>query len=61
MSLATVSSPTPATPARRTRIATFTTLYPSAAQPNHGLFVEHRLRQLVSTQPVEARVVAPVP
>jgi teichuronic acid biosynthesis glycosyltransferase TuaC len=43
------------------RILTFTTLYPGASRPNHGVFVENRLRQLVSTGIVEARVIAPVP
>ena len=43
------------------RILTFTTLYPSAAQPQHGVFVENRLRHLVGSGQVEARVVAPVP
>ncbi|RMF16954.1 MAG: glycosyltransferase family 4 protein [Alphaproteobacteria bacterium] len=42
-------------------ILTFTSLYPNAAQPAHGLFVETRLRHLVATRPVRARVVAPVP
>lgn len=43
------------------RILTFTTLYPNAARPNFGVFVENRLRQLVSGGEVQARVVAPVP
>ncbi|MGE3781211.1 MAG: glycosyltransferase [Alphaproteobacteria bacterium] len=43
------------------RILTFTTLYPSAARPAHGLFVETRLRKLVETGAVCARVVAPCP
>ncbi len=43
------------------RILTFTTLFPNQGQPRHGLFVEHRLRQLVSRCPVTAVVVAPVP
>ncbi|RME67564.1 MAG: glycosyltransferase family 4 protein, partial [Alphaproteobacteria bacterium] len=43
------------------RILTFTTLYPSAARPNFGVFVENRLRHLVATGAVESRVVAPVP
>lgn len=43
------------------RILTFTNLYPSAALPRHGIFVEHRLRQLVNTGAVRARVVAPIP
>ena len=55
-----MSSASETAPVDRTRILTYTTLYPNAAQPGHGLFVEHRLRQLVATQPVEARVVAPL-
>ena len=43
------------------RILTFTTLYPNDAQPQHGVFVENRLRHLVASGQVEARVVAPVP
>ncbi len=43
------------------RILTFTTLYPSALRPRHGVFVEHRLRQLLRGGEVEARVMAPVP
>lgn len=39
----------------------FSTLFPSAAQPRHGIFVEERLRQLARSCPVSARVVAPVP
>ncbi|MHA1112894.1 MAG: glycosyltransferase family 4 protein [Alphaproteobacteria bacterium] len=43
------------------RILTFTTLYPNAAQPHHGVFVENRLRHLLDAGGIEARVVAPVP
>lgn len=43
------------------KILVFTSLYPNAAQPNHGIFVENRLRHLVASGEVEARVVAPVP
>lgn len=43
------------------RILTFSTLYPNAARPNHGVFVENRLRHLVATGAVAARVIAPVP
>jgi glycosyltransferase involved in cell wall biosynthesis len=42
-------------------IVTFSTLYPNAAQPNHGIFVENRLRHLTVTGRVASRVVAPVP
>ena len=43
------------------RLLTFSTLYPSSSRPRHGIFVETRLTQLVSTGHVEAEVVAPVP
>ncbi|HEX4192960.1 MAG TPA: hypothetical protein VHY80_07670 [Stellaceae bacterium] len=43
------------------RILTFTTLFPNSAAPSHGVFVENRLRHLVSSGQVSARVVAPVP
>jgi glycosyltransferase involved in cell wall biosynthesis len=42
-------------------IVTFTTLYPNEVQPNHGVFVENRLSQIVATGDVASRVVAPVP
>jgi glycosyltransferase involved in cell wall biosynthesis len=38
----------------------FSTLYPNPAQPNHGVFVENRLRHLVATGEVTAEVLAPV-
>ncbi|MBX3610153.1 MAG: glycosyltransferase family 4 protein [Hydrogenophaga sp.] len=43
------------------RILLFSTLYPSAVRPVHGIFVETRLRELLKTGLVQARVVAPVP
>lgn len=43
------------------KILSFTTLFPNAAQPIHGVFVENRLRQLAATREVEVRVLAPVP
>lgn len=43
------------------RVLTFTSLFPSAARPRHGIFVETRLRHLVEDCAVDARVVAPVP
>lgn len=46
---------------RRIRVLTFTTLFPSAVRPGHALFVEQRLRHLVTTGEVDARVIAPVP
>jgi len=45
----------------KVRILTFTTLYPSSLQPQHGIFVETRLRKLVDSGRIEARVVAPCP
>ena len=43
------------------RLLTFSTLYPSAARPIHGIFVETRLRELLSSGMAESKVVAPVP
>lgn len=45
----------------RVRLLTFTTLYPNAAKPQHGVFVENRLRQLLKSGEVSAHVLAPVP
>ena len=43
------------------RLLTFTTLYPNAVAPQHGIFVETRLRKLVAAGDIAATVVAPVP
>ena len=43
------------------RLLTFSTLYPSAARPSHGVFVENRLRHLVASGQASSIVVAPVP
>jgi teichuronic acid biosynthesis glycosyltransferase TuaC len=43
------------------RLLTFSTLYPNAIQPTHGVFVEQRLRHLVATGEIEPQVVAPLP
>jgi glycosyltransferase involved in cell wall biosynthesis len=43
------------------RLLTFSTLYPSAARPNHGVFVENRLRHLVATGAAVSTVLAPSP
>ena len=43
------------------RLLVLTSLYPNAAQPRHGVFVEERLRKLVAFGGVSATVVAPVP
>lgn len=43
------------------KILTFSTLYPNAVMPNHGVFVEQRLRHLLVSGEVESRVIAPVP
>lgn len=45
----------------RIRLLTFTTLFPNAVQPNHGVFVENRLRHLVASGDVSSVVLAPVP
>jgi glycosyltransferase involved in cell wall biosynthesis len=46
---------------RTVRTLLFSTLYPSAARPINGIFVETRLRELLKTGRVETKVVAPVP
>ncbi|HET6724914.1 MAG TPA: glycosyltransferase, partial [Gammaproteobacteria bacterium] len=43
------------------KILTFSLLYPNQYEPRHGIFVEQRLRKLVESGEVTARVVAPVP
>jgi glycosyltransferase involved in cell wall biosynthesis len=43
------------------RLLTFSTLFPSAARPNHGIFVENRLRHLLASGEATSLVVAPVP
>jgi glycosyltransferase involved in cell wall biosynthesis len=43
------------------RVVSFTTLFPNAAWPDLGIFVEQRLRQLAASGEVEICVVAPVP
>lgn len=45
----------------RLRILTFSSLYPNAAMPNFGIFVENRIRQLAASGEADVRVVAPVP
>lgn len=42
-------------------LLTYSSLYPSNAQPQHGVFVENRLRRILTNGMVQARVVAPVP
>ena len=42
-------------------LLTFSTLFPHAARPNHGIFVENRLRQLLHSGQAVSTVVAPVP
>ena len=43
------------------KVLLFSTLYPSSARPGHGIFVETRLRELLKTGAVQAKVMAPVP
>jgi glycosyltransferase involved in cell wall biosynthesis len=43
------------------RLLTFTTLYPDRERPNHGIFVENRLRHLVASGEATSTVLAPVP
>ena len=50
-----------ADPLRPVRLLTFSTLYPHRGRPNHGIFVENRLRHLVGTGGATSTVIAPVP
>lgn len=43
------------------RILTMTTLYPNAAQPAHGIFVENRLAAFAEISGADIKVIAPVP
>lgn len=43
------------------RLLVFSTLFPNAVQPSHGVFVENRLRHLLAEGGVTAQVIAPVP
>lgn len=43
------------------RLLTFTSLYPNAETPSHGVFVENRLAHLVGNGRVSSLVIAPVP
>jgi teichuronic acid biosynthesis glycosyltransferase TuaC len=46
---------------RKIHLLVLASLYPNAAQPRHGIFVEERLRHLVDSERMTATVVAPVP
>ena len=43
------------------KILTYSSLYPSDVQPQHGIFVENRLRHIAARDGIDVRVVAPVP
>jgi glycosyltransferase involved in cell wall biosynthesis len=43
------------------RLLTFSTLFPDSVRPNHGVFVENRLRHLVAGGEATSTVLAPVP
>ena len=43
------------------KILTFSSLFPNPERPNHGIFVQTRLRHLLTNDTIQARVVAPVP
>jgi len=43
------------------KLLTFSTLFPNAEWPQHGIFVQTSLRQLIASDKATSRVVAPVP
>ena len=51
----------PRTAGRALRVLTFSTLYPHAEAPTHGVFVETRLVEMIRACDLEVHVVAPVP
>lgn len=46
---------------RKIRTLLFSSLYPSSVRVGYGIFVETRLRELLTSNMVETRVVSPVP
>ncbi len=58
---AEIESSRPAALLRPMNLLTFSTLFPNAAMPRHGIFVENRLRHLVDSGEVVSRVIAPIP
>jgi glycosyltransferase involved in cell wall biosynthesis len=48
-------------PSSPIRLLTFSTLFPHAARPNQGIFVENRLRHLLAGGEATSVVLAPVP
>jgi teichuronic acid biosynthesis glycosyltransferase TuaC len=48
-------------PVNPVRLLTFSTLFPNAARPNQGVFVENRLRHLVDSGEATSLVLAAVP
>jgi teichuronic acid biosynthesis glycosyltransferase TuaC len=51
----------PTAPAPIIKTLTFTTLFPNATQPVHGIFVANRLEHLLATGRVATEIVAPIP
>lgn len=47
--------------AKTYRILVITNLYPNSELPRHGVFTEHRIRHLQSSERVDVRVISPVP
>ena len=43
------------------KILTYTTLFPNVEMPHHGIFVAERLRHLLASGDVSAKVLAPIP
>lgn len=43
------------------RVLALSNLFPSAAMPRHGIFLQHRLAHLNALDDIEVRMVAPVP
>lgn len=48
-------------PRQTVKLLVLSSLYPNSIQTRHGVFVEERLRSLVASGAIQARVIAPVP
>ena len=60
-SIANGQTPGPQATMETIRLLTFSTLFPSNIRPNHGIFVENRLRHLLASGRAASTVIAPVP
>lgn len=61
LAVALACAPTAVASGSALRVLCLTSLFPNAAQPSLGVFLEHRLKHLARSPEVQVRVLAPVP